>query len=135
MVIHAHREGGQAQFIEQPLAKATQPSEQTRLSELMDLVEASLATSHSIKSMSNLVSMSPRTMQRRFVALTGTSITQWLINKRLSRACSLLESSELSLVQISDVVGFKTPENMRYHFNKAHLPSPNYYRKRFLAIA
>lgn len=134
LVIHAHREGGQAQFIEQPLAKVSQQSEQSRLSELMEMVEGSLANPHSIQSMSNLVSMSPRTLQRRFVSLTGTSITQWLINKRVSKACGLLESSELSLVQISDAVGFKTPENMRYHFNKAHLPSPNYYRKRFLAI-
>lgn len=131
LVIHAHREGGQAQFIEQPIAKQ---SEQGRLSELMEHVRGNLAAEHRIATMAKIASMSPRTLQRRFVALTGTPITQWLINERVSKACELLESSALSLVQISDVVGFKTPENMRYHFNKASLPSPNYYRKRFLVI-
>ena len=131
LVIHAHREGGQAQFIEQAVPKH---SEQSRLSELMDTVRNDLALPHSISSMATLASMSPRTLQRRFVALTGTPITQWLVNERLSKACDLLESTALSLVQISELLGFKTPENMRYHFKKAELPSPNYYRKRFLAI-
>lgn len=131
LVVHAHREGGQAQFIEQPVPK---PSERSRLSELMDAVRNDLAFPHSISSMAALASMSPRTLQRRFVAMNGTPITQWLINERLSKACDLLESSSLSLVQISESLGFKTPENMRYHFKRAKLPSPNYYRKRFLAI-
>jgi AraC family transcriptional activator FtrA len=131
LVIHAHREGGQAQFIEQPLAKT---SEHNHLSELMDRVRGDLAVSYSINSMAAIANMSPRTLQRRFVALTGIPIAQWLINERLSKACDLLESSSLSLVQISEYIGFKTPENMRYHFKKAKLPSPNYYRKRFLRL-
>jgi len=132
LVIHAHREGGQAQFIQQAVAKRP---EQNRLSELMDKVRASLDYEHSIKSMATQAAMSPRTFQRRFVALSGVPVTQWLINERVSKACDLLESTNSSLMHISIDVGFKTPENMRYHFKQAQLPSPNYYRKRFNAAS
>ena len=134
LVIHAHREGGQAQFIEQPLATLSKQSEQSRLTQLMTNVRLDLSAPHSINSLSVMAKMSPRTFQRRFVALTGAPIMQWLIRERVTQACDLLESSPLSLVQISESVGFNTPENMRYHFTKAHLPSPKYYRKRFLAL-
>lgn len=131
LVIHAHREGGQAQFIQQPLPKHSQDN---RLSKLMETIQADLSQDYTVAKMAKLVDMSPRTMQRRFMALTGVSISQWLSSERLSKACELLETSTLSLEQISASAGFKAPENMRYHFSNANLPSPNYYRKRFLAI-
>lgn len=128
MVMHGHRQGGQAQFIEQPLPKA---DGRHRLSALMDDIRASLGVRHSVSSLASRAGMSTRTFQRRFRAFTGVSVMRWLAQERLSRACLLLETSDHSLDHISEAVGFGAPEAMRYRFRQALRISPIEYRRRF----
>ena len=128
LVMHPHRQGGQAQFIEQPL-----PKEQGRhrLSQLMDELRINIAAKHTIKSMAELAFMSERTFQRQFLAATGVPVKQWLVQERIARACVLLETSELSIEQVSEEVGFSSHEVLRYHFNKVLSVSPLAYRRQF----
>jgi AraC family transcriptional activator FtrA len=128
LVMHAHRQGGQSQFIEQPLPK---PNTGHRLSELMVRIRLALGSAHTVASMAALAGMSERTFQRRFQAFTGVAIMQWLIQERVARACLLLETTDSSLDQIAEVTGFGVAEAMRYHFRKALAVSPAEYRKRF----
>lgn len=128
LVMHSHRQGGQAQFIEQPIPKA---SGGHRLSEMMDRLRATLADEHGISSMAKMVAMSSRTFQRRFIALTGVSAMQWLTQERLSQSCLLLETTDMTIEQVSQVAGFGNSETMRYHFRQALSLSPTDYRKRF----
>lgn len=128
LVMHAHRQGDQTQFIEQPMPK---PNTGHRLSELMDTIRLELGGANTVASMAALAGMSERTFQRRFQAFTGVAIMQWLIQERVARACLLLETTDSSLDQIADVTGFGTAEAMRYHFRKALAVSPAEYRKRF----
>lgn len=128
LVMHAHRQGDQMQFIEQPLPK---PNTGHRLSELIDTLRLALGGAHTVASMAALAGMSERTFQRRFQAFTGVAIMQWLIQERVARACFLLETTDSSLDQIAEVTGFGTAEAMRYHFRKALSVSPAEYRKRF----
>lgn len=130
LVMHAHRQGGQAQFIEQPLPRA---GGNHRLSRMMDEIRNSLAETHQISSMARLAGMSVRTFQRRFLALTGIPAMQWLIGERVSRACVLLETTDLPVESISQATGFGNAETMRYHFRQAVSVSPVEYRKRFTA--
>jgi AraC family transcriptional regulator, transcriptional activator FtrA len=128
LVMHSHRQGGQAQFIEQPMPKSGQGD---RLSELMDRLRETIMEDHGVTSMAKLAGMSERNFQRRFSAMTGVPVMQWLAQERVSRACLLLETSDSPLDHVCDAVGFGTLENMRYHFRKALLVSPAEYRKRF----
>lgn len=70
LVMHAHRQGGQKQFVEQPVAKSGGVH---RLSDLMDAVQVNLNASHNIASMANFAGMSARTFQRRFQAFAGVT--------------------------------------------------------------
>ncbi len=128
LVMHAHRQGGQAQFIERPVPKEGGTD---RLSEMMDKVRSNIADDHHISSLATLAGMSSRTLQRRFQAFAGIPIMQWLTRERLSHACLLLESTDMSVDRVSQLVGFGTAESLRYHFRKNLRVSPMHYRKRF----
>lgn len=128
LVIHAHRQGNQTQFIDQPIPKS---AEDERLAGLMQEISNNLSAPHSISSMTKSVGMSSRTFQRRFVAFTGMAPMKWLAQERVHRCCQLLESTDLSIDRISLAVGFGGADILRYHFRETLSVSPNEYRKRF----
>ncbi|WP_193367370.1 transcriptional regulator FtrA [Pelagibius marinus] len=132
LVMHTFRQGGQAQFIEQPLPTS---GSNHRLSEFMDSVRQSLGTDYDIASMARIAGMSSRTFQRKFLAFTGVPAMQWLTQERIAKSCILLETTDLTVEQIGYSVGFQSPEVMRYHFRKTYAISPGEYRKRFSSTA
>lgn len=128
LVMHAYRQGDQAQFIEQPVPTETKAHQ---LSDFMQTVRDQLAAPHDIVSMATLAGMSPRTFQRRFLGYTGVPAMQWLTQERMARCCELLETTDLSVDVISYDVGFGGAEKMRYHFQKTLGVTPLEHRKRF----
>ena len=68
LVVSPHRDGGQAQFIQQAVPVAY---EGHRLGALFDYLHARLAEPHTVESLAKFVGMSPRTFLRRFTATTG----------------------------------------------------------------
>ena len=128
LVMHAHRQGGQAQFIDQPMPIDYGAG---RLSETIDYIRTHLDQPHSVGSLAQQARMSSRTFQRRFAALTGLPVGRWLVQERVTRACELLESSTSSLEEISAAVGATGVANLQYHFRKLIGMSPGRYRTRF----
>ena len=128
LVMHSHRQGDQAQFIQQSLPKL---GNDYRLSNLIDTIRIELNAPYRISSMAESVGMSSRTFQRRFLALTGLPAMQWLKQERVSRSCILLETTDLSVESISHSVGFNSAEVLRYHFRQTLDICPIEYRKRF----
>ncbi|MBL4787324.1 MAG: transcriptional regulator FtrA [Cohaesibacteraceae bacterium] len=129
LVMHAHRQGGQAQFIEQPLPNE---NEADRLSGTLSHIRKHLDQNHNVTSLAQLSGMSARTFQRRFRALTGLPVGHWMTQERLTRACTLLETTKASLEQIASAVGVPNIENLQYHFRNKFGVSPGQYRKRFM---
>ncbi|MFK7855661.1 MAG: transcriptional regulator FtrA [Granulosicoccus sp.] len=128
LVMHAHRDGGQSQFIEQPLPK---PGPANKLARVIDEVRSKLADTHKISSMAEIAGMSSRTFQRRFLAYTGMPAMQWLSKERIQQSCFMLETTDTSIDEISQSVGFGNAEAMRYHFRQSLDISPIDYRRRF----
>jgi transcriptional regulator GlxA family with amidase domain len=128
MVIPPHREGGQAQFIEQPMAVSTQDAQVNRL---LDYLRENLDKSHSIDELAARTSMSRRTFTRHFSKATGLTLVDWLVNERLQRTRELLETTSLSVERISDLAGFQTPISFRQHFKKRFQVSPRDWRRTF----
>ena len=128
LVMHSHRQGNQAQFIQQPVPKQ---GNDYRLSNLIDTISKELNAPYQISSMAKSVGMSSRTFQRRFFAMKGLPAMQWLKQERVSRSCVLLETTDLSVESISYSVGFNSAEGLRYHFRQALDICPMEYRKRF----
>lgn len=128
MVIPPHREGGQAQFIEQPVALST---EDAQINRLLDHLRENLAQAHTIDELARHTTMSRRTFTRHFQKATSMSVVAWLVNERLGRSRELLETTTLSVEEIAGRVGFQTATSFRQHFKQRHQVSPSTWRKTF----
>ncbi|GEK52179.1 GlxA family transcriptional regulator [Vreelandella venusta] len=128
MVVPPHREGGQAQFIEHPVAISTQDA---HINRLLDYLRENLVGSHRIDELAARTSMSRRTFTRHFQKATGMTVVEWLVNERLRRGRELLETTSLSVEAIAEQVGFHTATSFRQHFRQHHQVSPRDWRKTF----
>ena len=129
MVVAAHRDGGQAQFIEQPVARAEQGDP---VGCAMEHALARLGEPLAVADLARSAHLSPRQLERRFRAATGTSPGRWLIGQRVQASLPMLESGADSVEAVADAVGF-TPAGYRRHFRARMGISPAAYRQRFRA--
>ncbi|SDH93283.1 GlxA family transcriptional regulator [Pseudomonas panipatensis] len=128
LVVAPHRQGGQAQFIEQPLPATARDN---RLSGLLDWVRERLDQPHDLDSLAARVLMSRRSFSRHFRQLTGATLGDWLRGERLALAQRLLESTEQPIPAIASLAGFGSVASLRQHFSAALGVSPSAYRQAF----
>ncbi len=128
LVVAPHRQGGQAQFIDQPVPADTRNS---RLTELTDWVRSHLDQPHSLDSLARRALMSRRSFTRHFRQLTGTTVGAWLLSERLALSQRLLETTDHSVVQIAALTGFGSAVSFRYQFRQAYRVSPSHWRQTF----
>ena len=128
LVTPPHRQGGQAQFIEQPVPEL--PSE-SRLPGVLEWARAHLAEPVSVDALADAARMSRRTFTRRFREATGTTVVKWLAAERLAHAQQLLETTELSVERIATEVGFGTALTLRQNFLSQFGTTPSEYRRSF----
>jgi AraC family transcriptional activator FtrA len=127
MVVPPHRDGGQSQFVVQPIAIRTND----RIASVADWMAGNLGQSITIETLAGRAAMSVRTFTRRFRAATGATPIEWLIRLRVRRAQDLLETSDASIDHIADASGFGAPETLRHHFRKVVGTSPSAWRSSF----
>ncbi|MCQ4119513.1 helix-turn-helix domain-containing protein [Rhodococcus tibetensis] len=127
MVVPPQRDGGQRQFIEQPVVACTSDN----LSETMTWMSENLALPHTVDELAARSSMSTRTFARKFAAETGTTPVKWLTTQRVLYARQLLEGTNLGLEAISRRCGFGSGALLRHHFNRVVGVAPADYRRRF----
>ncbi|MFJ3714726.1 GlxA family transcriptional regulator [Streptomyces sp. NPDC090057] len=126
-VVPPFREGGQAQYIEQPVPEnGTSGTAATRAWALERLAEPLTLTE-----LAQHARMSLRTFARRFHDEVGISPGRWLIQQRVGRARHLLESSDLPVDRIAAEVGFATGASLRQHLHASIGVSPQAYRRTF----
>lgn len=126
LVVSPHRDGGQAQQIVRPVAKAR---ESQRLGLLFDFLHQNLAANHTVASLAERAGMGSRTFLRRFEDTTGKTPARWLLDERLLRATQHLTHSRLSVEQIAELCGFANASTLRHHFRQQYALSPLQYRK------
>ena len=129
LVAHPHRDGGQAQFIPNPIAKL----ERNAVSESMHWALARLADKLSVKSMAEHAHMSERSFLRHFREAVGSTPMEWLQRSRVFKAQELLEMTQYSMDQIAESSGYHSSESFRVAFKKVTGVSPGIYRSRFQA--
>jgi transcriptional regulator GlxA family with amidase domain len=128
LVVPPHRQGGQAQYIEQPIL---QTARDTPLTRTLDWAARHLDTAHSLDSLAARAAMSRRTFTRHFRQHTGTTVGNWLLTQRLALAQRLLETTSQSVERVAEQAGFGTPLSMRQHFAAAFDTTPSTYRREF----
>ena len=127
MVVPPHRDGGQAQYVDQPVA----PSCDGALRELLEWLRAHLDQPLTVRQLAARANMSERTFARRFVQDTGTTPQRWLIGQRILLAQQLLEESDDTVDAIADRTGFGNATALRHHFRAWRGTTPNAYRRLF----
>lgn len=128
LVVPPHRQGGQAQFIEQPLPVSSADS---RMGNLFDWMRANLHLPHSVDSLAEKTLMSRRSFTRHFRQQTGSTVGGWLLAQRLALAQRLLETTDQSVEQVAALAGFGSTVSLRQHFRQTFGVSPSAWRQSF----
>ncbi|CAN7377345.1 GlxA family transcriptional regulator [Mesorhizobium sp. LjRoot246] len=128
IVLSPHRQGGQAQFIEHPVARS---ADADRFTQALDAVRATLGETHSLDSVAEAAGLTRRTFTRRFQKSIGTSFGDWLTSQRIELAQRLLEATEKSMDMVAFEAGFGSATSLRQHFSARLRTSPAQYRREF----
>jgi transcriptional regulator GlxA family with amidase domain len=126
-VVPPHREGGQAQYVRQPVPSGAQTSTGRARAWALDRLDRSLT----LRELAAQETMSVRTFTRRFRAEVGDSPLRWLSRQRLQRARELLEETDLPVEAVAAGAGFGTAASLRQHLHAALGLSPSAYRATF----
>ena len=126
MVTPPHREGGQRQYVDQPV-----PCEVDTLSDTLQWMLENLAQDMTVEQLAARAHLSPRTFARRFRAETGTTPLQWLTDQRILHARRLLEETAQPVEVVADLVGFGSASVLRHHFTRRVGTTPQSYRRTF----
>jgi transcriptional regulator GlxA family with amidase domain len=129
LVVAPHRDGGQAQYVEEPVGAAADGP----LGALLAWMDAHIAERMTVDTLARRVHLSRRQFVRRFTATTGTSPHAWLLHRRVLEARRLLESTNLPVEDIATRAGFGSTEALRLHFRRQVSASPRGYRNAFTA--
>lgn len=128
MVVSPHRQGGQAQFIQQPVRNT--PSTD-HFAAVLDWVSENLHRQHSLDMLAERALMTRRTFTRRFRQAMGMPVGEWLLSQRLGLAQQLLETTDSSIDLIAEMAGFGSAASLRQHFIASFKISPSNYRREF----
>ncbi len=126
-VVPPHRDGGQAQFIRQPVPATRRSSTGGARSWAVQHLDRPI----SLRELAAQESMSVRTFTRRFREEVAMSPAQWLNGQRIELARLLLEESDLPVDRIAVAAGFGTAASLRMHLQTALGVSPSAYRRTF----
>ena len=88
----------------------------------------------SVKDIAVSLSIHENYLSRLFKNDMGISIKEYISEIKISIANDLLSSTEYSIQQISDKIGFSTVQSFSKAFKKANGVSPGVYRKRRLGL-
>ncbi|MCW0390321.1 MULTISPECIES: helix-turn-helix domain-containing protein [Xanthomonas] len=130
LVVAPHRQGGQAQYIEQPLPASRRDAQ---LGPTLDWMLQRLDQPLRLDALAAHARMSRRSFTRQFRQVTGTTVVQWLAHQRLVRAQQLLERTDLPLERIAADCGFGSAGALRLQFTRDLGLPPSAYRRGFRA--
>ena len=84
----------------------------------------------SVAELAASVHVSPRTIERRFLAETGTTVRQWRIRARMTTAIELLRA-DTSVAAVAHRVGYTNVTSFRRAFTEHFGESPTCFARRF----
>ena len=127
LVMPPHRDGGQAQFVPEPVQKTGTAG----LAPVLQWLESNFARELRVEDLAAKARMSPRTFARQFRQQTGSTPHQWLTHLRLLAAQRRLERTDDSMDLVAERVGWQTAATLRQHFSRCLDTTPTSYRQKF----
>ncbi|GAA6169332.1 helix-turn-helix domain-containing protein [Sessilibacter corallicola] len=126
LVLPAHRQGGQKQYIENPVQKTPDVFSST-----LDWAAKNIELGLSVDMLADKSLMSRRSFDRKFREKLNMSPKQWLIIQQVDAAKRLLESSTDTIDTVALKSGFENAVTLRHHFKRLLNISPTHYRVQF----
>ena len=128
MVVAAHRDGGQAQFVERAVPPAVSDP---AIVETIAFVRGNLREALTLDGLAARVHLSPRQFSRRFSAATGSSPGDWILRERLDAGRALLERGSDGIEDVARRVGLPNASGFRRHFRETYGVPPAKYRQTY----
>lgn len=110
-------------------SKYSIPDNALLLAPVLDYIEDNYMSPLHISQLSNLCHWSPTHFRRIFRNIIGTSPLDFINNKRIIKSCNLLCTTQESILNISEMVGFHSLSSYNRCFTKMMNMSPREYRK------
>ena len=99
-----------------------------RLKRVTEYIQDNLDKGLTLEELAAVVYMSPYHFARLFKGSTGVPPHRFVVRQRIARARACLERRELSIAQISRLVGFRTPSHFTTVFRRLAGVTPRRYR-------
>jgi AraC family transcriptional activator FtrA len=130
LVVPPHRDGGQAQYVPEPVSLRAPGG----LARVQEWALARLDRPLALEDLAREGNMSVRTLARRFEQQTGSTPHRWLTHQRLLAAQRILETTGDGIDQVARAVGFDSGMTLRHHFRRTFGTTPTAYRRRFSVL-
>lgn len=102
----------------------------TYVSEALEIINQRAQNNISVTKIANELSIDPSYLSRLFTANIGVSIKEYINELRITTSNDLLTSTNYSISQISEMVGFSNVQSYSKAFKLFNGVSPSIYRKR-----
>jgi len=99
-----------------------------RVRRVIEYVQQNLDKDVRLSDLAAVVYMSPYHFARLFRCSTGVPPHRFVVRERIARACAVLARPELSIAQVSRLVGFRTPSHFTTVFRRVTGLTPGAYR-------
>ncbi len=111
----------------------SQPPENAMvLSPVLDYIEDHYDEQFDVNYLADICRLSPTHFRRLFHSIIGKPPLDFVNNTRISKACNLLRSTEHSILDISEMVGFRSVSSFNRHFMEVMNTTPRNYRNETL---
>jgi AraC family transcriptional regulator len=100
----------------------------SRLRRVAEYIQQNLDKDLSLAELAAVAYMSPYHFARLFKDSTGVPPHRFVVRQRIARARGVLASPELSIAQVSRMVGFRTPSHFTTVFRRVLGITPGAYR-------
>ena len=102
------------------------------LSPVLDYIEDHYDEQFDVNYLADICCLSPTHFRRLFRDIMGKTPLDFLNNTRIINACNLLRSTENSILDISEMVGFRSVSSFNRHFMETMNTTPRSYRNETL---
>ncbi|MHC4905225.1 MAG: helix-turn-helix domain-containing protein [Planctomycetota bacterium] len=81
-------------------------------------------------SLAERANLSPNTLAQKFKKQYNTTITQYILHKRIDKAKTLLTGTEMTIYEIGELIGISDPQYFNKQFRKVTGISPSAHRRK-----
>ena len=108
------------------------PLDSNKIENILDFIRSNYKKRLTLEDIAAQINMSPSAFCRFFKKKTAQTITDYLINIRISAACKMLTQGDFTVSETCYESGYNSTSNFHRHFRRVTGCSPKEYKRRLL---